>query len=131
MTTAKAKAEPQKTEAVTADAETGVPDPDTKVTASKDDQQEVEHVSIPNIEVGGTKETQQAPQLPSLSRSVHYVIDPELPNLAAIVTSEGATEPDAAVSLVIFKEHLQFFRKNVAFDPSGKKANTWHWPERV
>lgn len=75
---------------------------------------------------------QSAPPVPSVGRVVHYVIDKDLPPLAALVTAVPEdVHAESAVSLVIFKEHLQMFRKNVAYDAKAATSNTWGWPPRV
>lgn len=128
MTTAKAKAEPKET-VQTADAVTGKVDPVQEQTQPA--PAEAQTSTTPSTPDDKSSDPQLTQHVPSVGRVVHYVIDPELPPLAAIVTAVNDDQPEGTASLVIFKEHLQFFRKNLAFDPSGEKSNTWHWPARV
>jgi hypothetical protein len=106
MTTAKAKAaEEQKTE----------PTPEAVTDPVQEQVQEVA----------------PAGPVPSVGRTVHFQLHGNDAPLAALITAvpDGATE-GSPVSLVVYREHLQFFRKQIPFSATPKD-NHWSWPPRV
>lgn len=81
---------------------------------------------------------------PSVGRMVHYVAygtpGGEFPSgvcRAAIITevespdTSGVAGAEETVALFVANPSGVFFNHQVPHDEQGKRAGTWHWPERV
>jgi hypothetical protein len=84
-------------------------------------------------------------QIPSIGRSVHFVLDSG-PNKGehrpAVIVKTWGDLPTSAVNLQVFTDSNPLetsndclppvlWKTSVVQDPTGKKPYSWHWPERV
>lgn len=74
------------------------------------------------------KAAETAPE-PTVGRIVQYTEPGTEQTFAALITVVRDDADKGTASLAIWREHLQFFRKDVPFSEKPK-AGHWHWPER-